>query len=812
MKLLKFHKLLRQLAAFPAAGLSPAVKSLPAASAAVKSPAKWPSVAGYAPWQVFRILVLGSLLTAASACSTVRRIPLDDSLYTGVKKIIVRPDSAVTVAPGALEQARQPLAVAPNNPLYAPYWRTPLPIGLWAYNYLYTPRQKGFRHWLYRRLAKQPVLLSKVQPALRAKVARQALENNGYFGSQVDVRLLPRKNGRKNKVEYTLRVAPPYLYGTVDYPHPDGDLGRLFDSLRRTSPLRPGVRYDLDSLTAERTRIVNLLRNSGYYYFRAPYLDYLADTTRGVRSVDLRLRILPDAPPLALRPYRIQSVTVNLSNVDPAPADTIRLAHATLVAQRPLKIRPRVLEQLLELRPGQLFTLDAQNRTLAALNKLGIFRYVNLIVPSADSIAARDSIDLRIDAQFDLPLTADLETDVVSKSNSFLGPGIAFKISHNNLFRGGELLALRLNASYEWQTGNKNSGGHASRLNSYELGIDAQLAIPRLLAPRALQRSGKTAFQIGLDLMNRPDYFRMISFGGSAGYDFDTSPVSHHALTLFKLSYNKLLSTTPSFDQTLDQNPSIALSFRDQFIPAIIYAYTFDKAYGASQNRRILWQNTFTSAGNLLSGILAVAGRRYPQELFGNRFSQFLKEESDLRFYHRIGNGDLWIASRLLVGVGVAYGNSEVLPYSEQFYIGGANSIRAFTVRSIGPGSYRPPADDRNGYLDQTGDFKLEANVELRFPIAGRLHGALFVDAGNIWLLRNDPLRPGARLQARTFLNDIALGTGFGLRYDISYLVLRADLGIGIHTPYPNPDKRGYYNIASFRDGLGFHLAIGYPF
>ena len=262
----------------------------------------------------------------------------------------------------------------------------------------------------------------------------------------------------------------------------------------------------------------------------------------------------------------------------------------------------------------------------------------------------------------------------------------------------------------------------------------------------------------------------------------------------------------------MDENPAIAMSFRNQFVPSIGYTYTFDRTYGAAGNRRLVWQNSFTSAGNLLAGVLRAFGEKQPQELFGNRFSQFVKEVSELKFYHRIGRRNNWLAARLLIGVGYAYGNSEVMPYSEQFYIGGANSIRAFTIRSIGPGSYRPPAGDRNGYLDQTGDFKLEANVEYRFAILGKLGGAVFLDAGNVWLLKKDPKRPGAELKWKGLLGEIALGTGFGLRYDISYLVIRADLGIGLHTPCPDPDKRGYYNLSSFRDGLGFHLAIGYPF
>lgn len=760
------------------------------------------------------LLAAGLLLLAA--CSTTRRIPEGEVLYTGVRHLRILPDSGVTLSSAAEEAAREPLSVAPNNPLYAPWVRTPFPLGLWAWNYCYTPREKGFKYWFYRRLAKEPVLVSKVQPGLRTQVAVQALENFGYFGSQASDSLRYRKQGRKAKVDYTLRIAPPWHYGEIAYPQVDSAMRPLIDSLQRTSLLRPGAQYNLDTLTAEQQRIVSTLRTNGYYYFRPDYLEYLADTTLRPRSVALRLALAPSLPPAVLRPYRVGDVTVRLLNLRPGPFDTLRIRNATVIAQQPMKVRPRVLGRALTLRSGDLFTVEARDRTQTELNKLGIFRSVNLAVTPLDSLRGGDSLDVTITAQMDYPLEVALETDVTSKSNSFLGPGLALRLSHNNLFRGGEVLDVKLNGSYEWQTGNRNSGGRTSRLNSYELGLNTSLNLPRLLLParwvRRIRHAGTTSFQLGADLMNRPQFFHLVAFSGSAGYRFQSSDYSHHDLTLFRLTYNRLLHTTASFDQTMAENPSIAMSFRNQFVPSISYTYTFDRSYGPTGDRRLYWQNSLTEAGNLLSAAFGAAGESRPRMLFGNEFSQFVKEVSEVKFYRRLGQRNNWLATRLLVGVGYAYGNSEVMPYSEQFYIGGANSIRAFTVRSIGPGSYRPPLDDNEGYLDQTGDFKLEANVELRFAIMGRLNGAVFLDAGNVWLLKPDPNRPGAALQGRTFFNDIALGTGFGLRYDISYLVIRADLGIGLHTPYPNPDKRGYYNISSFKDGLGFHLAIGYPF
>ena len=442
------------------------------------------------------VLPLCAVLLAAS-CSTTRRLGSDEVLYTGVKKILIEPDSGVVLTPAAESAVKEPLSVAPNNPLYSPYLRTPLPVGLWAYNHLYTPKEKGFKYWFYKRLAKQPVLISKVQPQLRTKVAEQVLENYGYFGSRAADSLLYRKRGRKAKVRYTLGIAPAWHYSSIAYPQAVGGLKQLIDSLQATSLLRVGAQYNLDSLTLERKRISQLLRNRGYYYFRPEYMEYLADTTAGRRQVALRLNLRPNVPQAALMPYRVGDVTVRLTNIKPGPADTLRLPDATVIARRPLKIRPRVLSRARTLRPGQLFTVDAQNRTQTDLNKLGIFRSVNLSVTPLDSLRGSDTLDVEIDARFDYPLEAALETDVTSKSNSFIGPGVTFRVSNNNLFRGGEVLSVKLNGSYEWQTGNKNSGGRSSRLNSYELGLNANLNIPRLLLPSfATRRSAGTVQEV----------------------------------------------------------------------------------------------------------------------------------------------------------------------------------------------------------------------------------------------------------------------------------------------------------------------------
>ena len=766
---------------------------------------------------IANIIIILSGIVFITSCSTTKRLGEDEVLYTGVKKMKREPIEGVKVDGDVISAVKDPLSVPPNNPLYSPYYRTPFPFGLWVYNNFVPKKNKGFKHWFYNKFAKEPVLISGVQPELRIKVVEDILANYGYFGAEASYSLLyNKKNKKKAKISYSVKIPQAWTYGSISYPKPTDGITQLIDSTKAQSLLRVGSQYNADSLSAERTRIATLARNNGYYYFRPEYIEYLADTTQEHLKVNLRMIIKKGIPTMALKAYTVGKIDISLQNsTGKGIWDTIYYKDMKMAYQKPLRVKQSIMPSNITLRPGQVYSVTEQDQSQTNLSRLGIFRYINLNVTPIDSLRGADSLNVQIDGAMDIPLESEFEIDVSSKSNSFIGPGMIFGVNHKNIFRGGEILSVKLNGSYEWQTGKKQSGSKSSLLNSYEIGLNANLSFPRLLVPKFIPRPQKygarTNFQLGTDLMNRPHFFRMISFNASGGYEFQTSDVSYHNLTVLKLTYNKLLNTTKNFDETMDKNPAIALSFRNQFIPTISYTYTFNKSFGRKGNNRILWQTNGTQAGNILAGVMGLLGDKGEKHLFGNQFSQFVKGSTELKYYRRLW-GDNWLASRFLVGAGHAYGNSKVMPYSEQFYIGGANSIRAFTIRTLGPGSYRPPQDNPNAYFDQTGDFKLEANIEFRFKIIGDLHGAIFMDAGNIWLLKEDPQRPGGKLTLKSFGKDIALGTGFGLRYDISYIVLRADLGIGLHTPYSNPDKKGYYNLSSFKNSLGFHLAIGYPF
>lgn len=743
-----------------------------------------------------------------SACSTTRRLGEEDILYTGVKRTAIVPDSGQTLAPGLSDNVKEAVNVKPNNCLISPSVRYPFPLGLWVYNNWPNP-PKGFRHWLYEKLVEEPVLISDVRPEVRTEMIDQILDNHGYFRGHASYELAQGKNKKKASIIYNVHTGPQYYIDTVMLMPDTLRLYHLIDSVvQKCDYMRGGSRYDTDSLNEVRVRIANALRNKGYYFFKPDYVEYLADSTITPQRIALRVVLAGNIPKGADQVYTTGTITTRvLRNQGGGTPDTMHNKRGTVIQMKPSRLRQNLIPSCIRFREGKILTVRDMNRTQTYLSRLGIFNGVEInVIPDTTK---HNVLNVDINCTFDKPMEASIEVNATSKSNSYIGPGVDLKLTSHNLFGGGEQLNIDLTGSYEWQTGRDK---HNSVFNSYEIGLNTSLAFPRLLAPRFIPRTRRelswTRITLGADLLNRPHYFRMAQFNASFNYDWRVNRYITNTLTLFKLTYTKLLHTTHEFDSIMSQNRAIALSFQSQFIPQIAYTYNYDRYF--DRDNGISWTFTVQEAGNVFWAIWQAAGKKGEKELFDTPFSQFIKGTTQLVYNRRL-IGDHWLVTRAAVGAAHAYGNSSQVPYAEQFYVGGANSVRAFTVRSIGPGSYRVPSDMVNGYFDQTGTFKFEFNVEYRFPIIGPLHGAVFFDSGNVWLLKNDPQRPGGLLQGKSFLRDLATGTGAGLRVDIGMLVIRGDLGIGIHAPY-DTGKSGYYNMESFKKSLAFHLAIGYPF
>ena len=758
---------------------------------------------------VFNAVAAALAVAVVAGCSTTRRLPAGEVLYTGVKKVEISAPDGMEVPSDVADELKGAVAVKPNNPLFGSVsYRTPFPIGLWVYNNWSNP-PKGLKHWLYEKLVAEPVLVSDVRPEVRVKMMDEILDNNGYFMGGASYELVKGKNKKKAKILYRVTTGPEYMLDSIILPTDSCHLTHVIDSVaRRIKYLKPGVRYSSDSLSTVRTRIANSLRNRGYYFFRPEYIEYLADSTINPRHIALKMKLASNIPAFALKRYRTGKVTTYIyRNEGGGTPDTIHTRVGDVVQMKPSRLRTKVIPENVAFRPGKYFSVRDMDRTQTYLSRLSIFNAINIEV-TPDTASTEPLLDVDIACTFDRPLEASIEVNASSKSNSYLGPGVILGVTNRNVFGGGEQLSVNLTGAYEWQTGRNRS----SVFNSYEVGLNASLAFPRLLAPKFIPRLRRAAnwtrVSLGADLLNRPHYFKMAQFNASFGYDWRSKRYIANNLTVFKLTYTNLMHTTHAFDSIMDANPAIAQSFKSQFIPQMSYSMVYDRAM--NRNNTINIQATVTEAGNVFWALWEACGKKGEKELFGNPFSQFIKGTAQVVYGRRLG-GSHWLMSRVMVGAAHAYGNSSQVPYSEQFYCGGANSGRAFTVRSLGPGSYHTPGKSANDYFDQTGTFKFEANIEYRFPILGPLHGAVFMDAGNVWLLKDDPQRPGGTLKASSFLRELALGTGAGLRFDIGMLVVRADLGIGIHAPY-DTGRSGYYNMTSFKNSLAFHLAIGYPF
>ncbi len=764
-------------------------------------------------WRTAYAVCVAALALLCASCSTTRRIPQGELLYTGSKVAVVYGGASEEhkLPEGVVSALSSAVDVPPNNYISLLQMRSPIPLGLWVYNNWDNP-PGGLKHWLYEKLVEEPVLVSDVRPQVRTRMLDQILDNAGYFRGLATYELVPAKNPRKAKIKYTVHPGPAFPIDTITFLADTTPIALLIDSLAMADSYlsRRSPRFSTDSLRDARIRITNRLRNRGYYFFQPDFIEYLADSVQRRGHIAMRMVLAANTPRFALQPYRTGRVFVTLDRSQGGGTpDTVEMKRATLVRMMPSRFRNRIIDEAVVFRPGRTFSVRDMNRTQTNLSRLGIFNGIDIsVVPDT---ARRDErlLDVYISATFDRPLETSLEVNASSKSNSYIGPGLSFGVTNKNIFGGGEQLSVRLTGSYEWQTGR----GRRSLFNSYEVGITGSLAFPRLLAPKFIPRSryqlNWTRFQLNADLLNRPHYFKMAQFNASISYDWRVRRHVQNTLTPFKLTYTNLMHTTEEFDSIMEANPAVAQSFKSQFIPQMIYTYVYDRMINPDNS--INWQFTIQEAGNIFWGIYRACGKKGEKELFGTPFSQFVKGQTQLVWGRRIGAGDNWLFTRVAVGAAHAYGNSSQVPYSEQFYVGGANSIRAFTVRSIGPGSYKAPPGMPEDNFDRTGTFKFEANVEYRFPIWGILHGAVFVDAGNVWLLKADPLRPGGNLRAGSFLKDLALGTGVGLRVDVSMLVVRGDLGIGIHAPY-DTGRRGYYNMRNFGSSLAFHLAIGYPF
>ena len=758
-----------------------------------------------------------------------KNIPEGDKLFTGLTKITYddyeKNDNFVTTQ----EEVEAALATAPNGAIFgSSYHRLPFSFGLSIWN-AYSDSDSKFAKWMTKTFGKQPVLMSWVNPELRATVAQGVLRNHGYFHGRVGYEIVPQKNPKTAKIGYHLNMGHLFTLDSIEYLGFPQSADTLIRESASETLLHRGAPFVVSNLDAERNRISSLLRNNGFYYYQPSYASYLADTFAVAGKTQLRFQLADDAPDNARRPWYIGRININMrkSYQEQYTDSTVRRFFTVRYHGKRPPLRPRVIMADLKVRPRQLYSYDNYVESVSKMNAMGLFSMVDFRFTPRDTTATCDTLDLTINCTFDKPWDTYIETNLNARTIGRIGPELRIGVTRRNAFRGGEKIDVNVHGSYEWAT----SGG--SSMNNYEYGIDASIEFPRIIAPffggNRVRRDSQgrrvrrrrffstpiTLAKVSTNIIHRPSYYKMHVVSGEWTYRWQTSAQSSHEFSPLTLKYQFMNSHTEAFDSIRRLNPYLTVSMQDYFIPQMRYTYIYHSP--ASKLHPIRWETTVAESGNVTSLGMMIAGKKWNEKdkkLFKNPYSQFLKIETDFTKTWTL-DAHSQLVAHVNGGVVWSFGNSDWVPNSELFYVGGANSIRAFSVRGIGPGSFKGFSDKAMSYIFQNGDLKFVCNLEYRRQLFGSLQGAVFIDAGNVWNIHDRSDANGNilanKFQMKNFFRETAVGTGVGIRYDLDFLVLRLDWGIGLHVPYPT-DKSGFFNADGFKKNQTLHFAIGYPF
>lgn len=696
---------------------------------------------------------------------------------------------------------------------------------LYFYNIAKEPKKdKGFNYWLKYKVGEKPVLLGDVDREFNKDIIENYSENKGYFNAKATYDTVSKN--KKAQVIYTVRPGSRYLIDGVKFQKDSTLVNHEIQSFADKTLLKNGRPFDLDVIKAERERIDNRLKERGFYYFHPDNIIVQADSTVSKNhKVELNVKLKDNTPDLATQQFSIDKVIVfpnyNIQDVKdgkysiPMNKDSLsKYAFDDIYVIDPQhKFKPKIFDRALYFKQGDLYNRSNHNLTLNRLISLGVFKFVK------NEFIVSDSLSHKFDAYYLLTprQIQSLRLEALGRTNSanYAGSELNLNWTHRNFFRGAEQFKAAIYGAFDFQM-----GGAQNANNIFRAGTNVQLSIPRIVAPFRFHSSSefvpRTNITLGYEFQNRTQYYTLNNFTGSFGYLWKENARKEHELKVIDITLVSPAKVTALYDSISATNPAMRRVVDRQLIFGPTYSYTYTNTMYPKTNT-IYYKGTLDLAGNI-TGLVTGADVKKDKEkkIFGIPFSQYVKIENDFRFYHKFTEKSS-LATRFIGGIAYPYGNSEFIPFSKQFFSGGSNSIRAFRARTLGPGSFDPRTIPEGSYFDQSGDVKLELNAEYRANLYKFLNAAVFVDAGNIWLLHDDSTRPGAKF-SKDFLNEIAVGAGVGLRLDFSILILRLDLAMPLRVPYYQKGDRWAFDKINFgdpswrKDNLVLNIAIGYPF
>ena len=713
-----------------------------------------------------------------------------------------------------------------------------------------------FNRWL-RKIGEEPVIYDSILTDQSARQLKQALVNSGYNDAKVEYSSESIKD-KKINVAYRLYPGEPHVISSIAYEFDDPTLREIVLSDSLSLPVKAGGNLDLNILDAQRALVAEKMREKGYFAFTKEYVSFVADTVAGAKEVDLtmvlrnpRVEQSSDTPPTAQEPggeltappaeqvlaliaphrrYVYRKVTVvpdfspgdNTASFRFTDRDTVNCQGLEILYGNDRYLSPGAIAEQVFIRPGQIYSTSGIDRTYEALNRLSILRYVNILTRPAGQIGDMEALDAYVLLSRTKKMGVTLELEGTNSEGDFgVGGGVSYQ--HRNLAHGGEALTFKFRGAYESLSGDFDN---LINDNYTELASEVGITFPKFMAP-FLKSSFKqrmrasTEFAVTFMRQERPEYTRIIA-GGAWRYKWaDRSNRTRRTFDLIDLNVVNLPRSTIDFiDNIAPDNPLLRYSYEDHFIMRMGYTwYHTNRRPATSTFQRLETQvNTFTvraaaeTAGSLLYALSSLTGQKREDgayKIFGIQYAQYLKGEIDYTINHRFSDRNS-ISFHAGGGIAYPYGNSEMVPFEKRFYAGGANGVRGWGVRTLGPGAY----DSRNNvtdFINQCGDISLVLNLEYRNKLFWVFEGAVFIDAGNIWTIKNYPNQPGGFFRFKTFYKEIALAYGLGLRMDFNYFLLRLDMGVKAHNP---AYRQGRWPLLdpSWKRDVSFHFSVGYPF
>ncbi|WP_281614108.1 BamA/TamA family outer membrane protein [Flammeovirga sp. SubArs3] len=766
--------------------------------------------------KIKQLLYISLTSVLCFSCSITKYLEENQTFYNGAR-IEYDKEDTVKVDDDLKYTLTEKLSVSPNKK-----------NGAWFYfRGENAKRPKGLKKKMANTFGEKPVYYDKILSEKTAELLESTLDNNGYFGNRVSFEEEYHKDTKSTTVKYIVHVKDtPYRLDSIEWVLKQENIfNEKIKALESESVLEKGDRYQLQKFRDERIRINNALKDSGYYFFSSNYLMFDLDSANEDRTVNVKA-YFKEMPDKVKRLYSIDTVLIQPDfdldglNVSKRNHQSVLMDTGVIYKGDPVNLKPKILDETLQLRSGDIYSRHKHQATLKQFSGLGVFRYVNMEFepkPTTDPDFGKMNVNAKM-SQVTLH-SLSTELSMSTWSTGYTGPELDLTWKNRNTFGGAEKFSVTFFTGVQKQFGGKSNGVDVI----FWYGVDTKLSIPRVIAPFKVRPGGDfyipyTNFGLGFKRYHFFPSYSMNYFNTSYGFDWRTNESVRHNLNPISISF-QAISSNDSTDLG-DAFPSLEETFRNQFILGSNYSFEYAPHWDKTKkNSSFYYKGDIDISGNLwYAAMQATGAEKNPEtgqyEIFGNPFSQYVRLTNDFRFYFKTSKkGEM--ATRFVVGYSKPWGNSTALPFVKQYFVGGPNSIRAFKSRTLGPGSFEPSDDlDENGssFGQQGGDIKIEGSLEYRYDLHQYLKLAAFFDYGNVWLATEDPTRPGGEFKLGNVLNELALGAGVGLRIDLQFFVLRFDFAMPLRVPYVPDDGDQWVIKKPSWNQLVFNLAIGYPF